>query len=153
MLCERNRERFFRGVASAGSPAAQAFGSREEGAAALEDLFAVGRASTAAAAVPAPLAEALTRLLFAQMKQAGIAPPAHSASGLPRPDAQQGYALVQRTLTAPARGEALPEPSARLLEGRGHCAGCEQRVVAGGDLEAQTPAALQGCNLIGFQFA
>jgi hypothetical protein len=59
----------------------------------------------------------------------------------------------------------LPEPSARLLEGRGHCAGCgqfavvtggkrcEQRVVAGGDLEAQTPAALQGCNLIGFQFA
>jgi hypothetical protein len=137
--CERNRERFFKGVASAGSPAAQAFGSREEGAAALEDLFAVGRASTAAT-VPAPLAEAQTRLLFAQIKQAGIAPPAHSASGLPRPDAQQGYALVQRTLTALARGEALPEPSARLLEARGR-----QRQLAGRSADLYGQVRCAGC--------
>jgi hypothetical protein len=139
MSCERNRERFFKGVASAGSPAAQAFGSREEGAAALEDLFAVGRTSTAAA-VPAPLAEAQTRLLFAQMKRAGIAPPAHSTSGLPRPDAQQGYALVQRTLSALARGEALPEPSARLLEARGR-----QRQLAGRSADLYGQVRCAGC--------
>lgn len=139
MSCERNREAYFALAAGPGSPAAQAFGSSEAGATALGELFAVGRNAAATPATQA-LAEAHTRALFAQIRNAGLTPPAHSASGLPRPDAQQGYALAQQTLTALGRGEALPERAAELLAAR-----MRQRQLAGLALEGMGQARCRSC--------
>ena len=76
------------------------------------------------------------------MTRLKIKPPTHSANGLPKSDAQFGYALIQRTLTALEKGEPLP-PQARDLfiarererqirglradaRGRVRCGGCGQ---------------------------
>ncbi len=141
MSCDGNRDSYFVAVSGGGSAAAQAFGSAEAAKQALDDLFAIGRNGPKPAA-DARLAEAQTRLMFAQMQRQRIKPPTHSASGLPRADAQYGYALVQRTLMALERGEPLP-PQARELflarererqitslrtdvRGRVRCGGCGQ---------------------------
>ncbi len=113
MACEGNRSAFFTQVSAPDSAAAQAFGSPEAAKQALDDLFAIGRGGPRPPA-EARLAEAQTRLMFTQMQRRSIRPPTHSASGLPKPDAQFGYALVQRTLSALERGEPLP-PQARDL--------------------------------------
>jgi hypothetical protein len=113
MACEGNRGAFFTQVSAPGSAAAQAFGGPEAAKQALDDLFAIGRGGAKPPA-EAKLAEAQTRLMFTQMQRRSIKPPTHSTSGLPKPDAQFGYALVQRTLTALERGEPLP-PQARDL--------------------------------------
>ncbi len=141
MSCDGNRDSYFVAVSGGGSAAAQAFGGAEAAKQALDDLFAIGR-NGPKPPFEARLAEAQTRLMFAQMQRQRIKPPTHSTSGLPRADAQFGYALVQRTLTALERGEALP-PQARELflarererqitslrtdvRGRVRCGGCGQ---------------------------
>src|SRR5689334_6036256 len=113
MACEGNRGAFFTQVSAPGSAAAQAFGGSEAAKQALDDLFAIGRGGPKPP-TEAKLAEAQTRLMFTQMQRRSIKPPTHSTSGLPKADAQYGYALVQRTLTALERGEPLP-PQARDL--------------------------------------
>src|SRR5688500_18480286 len=99
MSCDGNRDAYFVAVSGGGSAAAQAFGGTEAAKQALDDLYAIGRNGPKPPA-DARLAEAQTRLMFAQMQRRSIKPPTHSANGLPRADAQFGYALVQRTLTA-----------------------------------------------------
>ncbi len=114
MSCDGNRDAYFTAVSGgSNSAAAQAFGGPEAAKQALDDLFAIGR-NGPKPPFEARVAEAQTRLMFAQMQRQRIKPPTHSASGLPRADAQFGYALVQRTLTALERGEPLP-PQAREL--------------------------------------
>jgi len=114
MSCDGNRARYFAAVSNAsGTSAAQAFGGPAAGQQALNDLFEIGRNGPKPPA-DARLSEAHTRLMFAGMQRLAIKPPTHSASGLPKSDAQFGYALVQRTLTALDKGEPLP-PQARDL--------------------------------------
>ena len=141
MSCDGNRATYFAAVSGAGSAAAQAFGGEASARHALDDLFDLGRNGPKPPA-DARLAEAQTRLLFAGMTRLKIKPPTHSANGLPKSDAQFGYALIQRTLTALEKGEPLP-PQARDLfiarererqirglradaRGRVRCGGCGQ---------------------------
>ena len=141
MSCDGNRAAYFTAVSGAGSAAAQAFGSEAAAKQALDDLFDLGRNGPKPPA-DARLAEAQTRLLFAGMTRLKIKPPTHSANGLPKADAQFGYALIQRTLTALEKGDPLP-PQARDLfiarererqitglrvdaRGRVRCGGCGQ---------------------------
>jgi MoxR-like ATPase len=46
--------------------------------------------------------------LFQRMKERGIRPPAHSKTGLPKREAQYGYAAIERTLQAVEQRTALP---------------------------------------------
>ncbi len=113
MSCDGNRATYFAAVSGAGSAADQAFGGEAAAKQTLDDLFDMGRNGPKPPA-DAKLAEAQTRLLFAGMIRLKIKPPTHSANGLPKTDAQYGYALIQRTLTALEKGEPLP-PQARDL--------------------------------------
>jgi len=141
MSCDGNRDAYFAAVSGGGSAAAQAFGGPDAAKQALDDLYSIGRNGPKPPA-ESRLAEAQTRLMFTQMQRRSIKPPTHSASGLPKSDAQYGYALVQRVLTALERGEPLP-PQARDLfltrqrerqitslrtdaRGRVRCGGCGQ---------------------------
>lgn len=115
MSCDGNRSSFFRHACGGGGVVAALGGGAdgEAGAvtasAALEQIFDLGRAqATSATPNDQKLAEAQTRALFMHMQQAGIKPPTHSPTGLPRKDAQFGYAQVYRTLTALKTGQPLP---------------------------------------------
>jgi hypothetical protein len=98
MSCDGNRDAYFAAVSGGGSAAAQAFGGPDAAKQALDDLYSIGRKGPKPPA-ESRLAEAQTRLMFTQMQRRSIKPPTHSASGLPKSDAQYGYALVQRALT------------------------------------------------------
>lgn len=83
MSCEGNRHKYFQLLSIQGvDPLA------------MERLYQAGY-NRPAGNTPAILqAEAKTRLLFAEMQRNGLHPPTHSPSGLPKPEAQQGYAAV-----------------------------------------------------------
>jgi hypothetical protein len=105
MSCERNRGQFFAALA-AEAPLAQALGGDAEATArCLTTLYETASRRTEVSPV---LADALTLALFAEMRQRGLRPPTHSASGLPLPAARQGYAAVMQTLRAIRSGERLP---------------------------------------------
>ena len=141
MSCDGNRATYFAAVSGAGSAAAQAFGGEAAAKQALKDLFDMGR-NGPKPLTDAKLAEAQTRLLFAGMTRLKIKPPTHSMSGLPKSDAQYGYALIQRTLTALEKGEPLPTQARDVflvrqrerqitglradVGGRTRCGGCGQ---------------------------
>lgn len=113
MSCDGNRGRFVRSVAVEPEVAA-ALGGGNVGRAqqVLETLFALGRTT---GRLPATTAQALTRVVFAQMRGLGLPPPTHSASGLPRRDAQQGYALLAQTLAAIRTHAPLPPLAAEVV--------------------------------------
>lgn len=109
MSCEHHRGAFVAHLAGSGSPAAEAFGGPAAAATTLLTIFDTARAQARPQqAALRQLAEAKTRLLFTWMQQCGFRPPTHSASGLPKPDAQFGYAALYDTLHALARGTPLP---------------------------------------------
>jgi len=115
MSCDNNRSKFFAGQAKA--PAiVKAFGGEKNAAQALEELFNVGRNRVSADPAQIIQAEARTRLLFAQMQAAGLKPPTHSKSGLPRRDALFGYQLVHQTLEAIRIGSDLPDVARQIQE-------------------------------------
>lgn len=117
MSCEKNRGGFFAHVAGADSPAATAFGSVEGAVEGLEVIFATARRQVGKlTGAEQAMAEAKTRLLFAEMRQAGLTPPTHSTSGLPRPDAQVGYAAIHDTLEALRGKRAMPALAAQVAE-------------------------------------
>jgi hypothetical protein len=130
MSCETSRATYHARVAAQPAVAAT-FGGSAEAARALDEIFAIARAQaerqlaarsgeqSRIAALRAlaedQQAEEATLALFAEMRDGyGLRPPAHARSGLPRKDAQYGYALVYRTLRAIGAGLALPE-LARLV--------------------------------------
>jgi len=83
MSCDHNREKYLKKIAAElGVTAAH-----------LESVFQSGRRAPANEA-EALAAEASTLLLFADIKRVGYRPPTHSKSGLPRKDAQMGYAAL-----------------------------------------------------------
>ena len=117
MSCEKNRGAFVSHVAGGGSAAAQAFGGSDEAGAALETIFDTARAQAASRSAPQQkIAEAKTRLLFDWMKRDGFKPPTHSTTGLPKADAQFGYAAMYDTLAALRDGKALPALAAQIVE-------------------------------------
>lgn len=117
MSCEKNRGAFVSHVAGGGSAAAQAFGGADEAGAALETIFDTARAQAATGSAPQQkIAEAKTRLLFDWMKRDGFKPPTHSTTGLPKADAQFGYAAMYDTLAALRDGKALPGLAAQIVE-------------------------------------
>jgi N12 class adenine-specific DNA methylase len=85
MSCDNHRGIYFRQVAAQNPDLDQSV---------LERLFQVGRNQPVNSRAEQALAEMKTRLLFADMQKMGIKPPTHSPSGLPRKDAQAGYAKV-----------------------------------------------------------
>jgi DNA-directed RNA polymerase specialized sigma24 family protein len=101
MSCEENRVRYLTAVCGPG-PAGQV------AAAELERLFQRER-GTPATPVEAADNEAKTRLLFAQFARCAppLRPPTHSASGLPKREAQRGYARLYDRLTGLAAAGAL----------------------------------------------
>jgi hypothetical protein len=111
MSCDGNRHKFF---AHAAHDARDAFGGTAEAQEALEQVFQTARSQQGKTGMSQLEAEARTRKLFDEMRGLGIKPPTHSRNGLPRPDAQFGYAEVQRTLSAVRSGETLPD-IARLV--------------------------------------
>ena len=117
MSCDGNRAKFF--CHAAQHKAVQdAFGSQEKAEAGLEQIFNTAR-SKAAFITDRTLvaqAEARTRKLFDEMKAAGIKPPTHSPSGLPRRDAQFGYSAVQQTLETLRSGRSIPVLARQVLE-------------------------------------
>lgn len=141
MSCDGNRATYFAAVSGANSAVTQAFGGEVAARQALDDLFDLGRSGPKPLA-DAKLVEAQTRLLFTSMTRLKIKPPTHSANGLPKTDAQHGYALIQRTLAALDKGEPLPHQARDLFltrererqitnlradaSGRVRCGGCGQ---------------------------
>ncbi len=94
MSCEENRVRYLTAVCGGGSTGQRA-------AAELERGFQRAR-GVPADALEAADNEAKTRLLFAQFGRftPPLRPPTHSVSGLPRRDAQRGYARLYDRLAA-----------------------------------------------------
>ncbi|MEA2008131.1 MAG: hypothetical protein U9O54_03345, partial [Chloroflexota bacterium] len=116
MSCDNNRFHFYNLVAQPGSSLVTTFGSPKEAYDALEQIYQTARsgARTDNAALQIH-AEAHTRSLFSQMQAAGIKPPTHSKSGLPKKDAQFGYAAISQTLAAIKRGNSLPGIAREVL--------------------------------------
>ena len=83
MSCEGNRHKYFQLLTAQGADTQ-----------ALERLYQAGYNRPAGNSAAALQAQAKTRLLFAEMQRNGLHPPTHSPSGLPKPEAQQGYAAV-----------------------------------------------------------
>ena len=120
MSCEKNRGAFVAHVAGSGSPAAQAFGGPDESGAAIETIFDTARGQAATGSAPQQkIAEAKTRMLFEWMRRSGFKPPTHSASGLPKADAQFGYAAMYDTLVSLRDGKPLPSLAAQIVESFG----------------------------------
>jgi len=117
MSCEKNRGAFVSHIAGGGSAAAQAFGGSDNAGAALETIFDTARAQAATGSAPQQkLAEAKTRMLFEWMKRDGFKSPTHSTTGLPKADAQFGYAAMYDTLAALRDGKALPALAVQIVE-------------------------------------
>ncbi len=83
MSCDHNREKFFEIMAESG----------QVDAGELERTFQSNRCVLATNGERLA-AEAKTRLLFDAIQARGLKPPTHSPTGLPRQDAQAGYAAV-----------------------------------------------------------
>lgn len=113
MSCDGNRARYFAATATEVA-VLQAFGGDQERAQTIIETI-YDTASQRQDVAP-PLADALTRVLFGQMKGLGITPPAHAADGLPKLAARQGYAALAQTFMAIRNGRALPTLAAQIAQ-------------------------------------
>ena len=113
MSCDGNRARYF-ATAAAEAAVMEAFGGDQERAQTIIETI-YDTASQRQDVQPA-LADALTRVLFNQMKSMGMTPPAHAANGLPKPTARQGYAALAQTFMAIRSGRALPVLAAQIAQ-------------------------------------
>jgi len=101
MSCEGNRLKFFEHV-----QAALGLNAQE-----LEKIYQAGKAACTA---PGDKETEKTRLLFRDMQEVGIAPPTHSADGLPKPASRGGYAAVFDYLRSTARARTLNDMAKEL---------------------------------------
>ncbi len=117
MSCGNNRHHYFDYVAKEGSRLVTTFGDAQRAHDALEKIYqtARSRAKTGNAALQTH-AEAHTRALFAKMTAAGIKPPTHSKTGLPKKEAQFGYAAVHQSIEAFENGTTLPGVARAVLQ-------------------------------------
>jgi hypothetical protein len=130
MSCEGSQGAFFSHQAGQSAVMAAFGGSPEQAQQALEQVYALARAqaeqaktalgtdrvSTLRAKAEDEQAKAATKALFARMQAMGLKPPAHSKSGLPKRDAQYGYAAIERTLRAIEGRTALPTLAKQVRE-------------------------------------
>ncbi len=120
MSCDGNRGKFFHHIAQ-DQAVQDTFGSLADAEAAFEQIFNTARAQARPGNVPMRAqAEAHTRKLFDEMRSLEIKPPTHSPSGLPRKDAQFGYAAVHQTLDAIRGGKRLPSLAHQVAKQRQH---------------------------------
>ena len=116
MSCDGNRGKHFAHVAQH-KALQDTFGSAPDAEAALEQIFNTARAQARPGNGPlSAQAAARTQKLFGEMRGLGIKPPTHSPTGLPRKDAQFGYAAVQQTLEAIRSGTTLPALARSVVE-------------------------------------
>jgi hypothetical protein len=118
MSCERSQQQFFAHQAQR-PELIQTFGSARQAQQALEEVFSVARGMAKQVLRKKQIkqsVEARTRTLFDQMQRDGIKPPTHSKNGLPKQDAQVGYAFVQLTLENIEKGEKLPLIAQRVRD-------------------------------------
>lgn len=130
MSCEGSQGAFFSHQAGQSAVSAAFGGSSEQAQQALEQVYALARAQAEQAKITSKTdrvaalrakaedeqAKAATKALFARMQQMGLKPPAHSKSGLPKRDAQYGYAAIERTLRAIEGRTALPTLAKQVRE-------------------------------------
>ncbi len=120
MSCDGNRGKFFHHIAQ-DQAVQNTFGSPADAESAFEQIFNTARAQSRPGNVPMRAqAEARTRKLFDEMCGLNIKPPTHSPTGLPRKDAQFGYAAIHQTLEAIRSGQRLPGLARQVIEQRGH---------------------------------
>ena len=109
MSCENNRHHFFNDIAQEGSQLVTTFGDAKSAHDALEKIYQTARARAKTGNTGLQRhAEAHTRALFSKIQDAGYKAPTHAKDGLPKKDAQFGYAAVHQTLQAIAKGDSLP---------------------------------------------
>ena len=113
MSCDGNRARYF-ATAAAEAAVMEAFGGDQERAQTI--IQTIYDTASQRQDMPPALADALTRVLFSQMKSMGMTPPAHAANGLPKRAARQGYAALAQTFMAIRSGRALPVLSAQIAQ-------------------------------------
>lgn len=113
MSCDGNRARYFAATATEAA-VLQAFGGDQERAQTI--IETIYDTASQRQDVPPPLADALTRVLFTQMKGMGITPPAHAADGLPKTAARQGYAALAQTFMAIRNGRVLPALATQIAQ-------------------------------------
>jgi MoxR-like ATPase len=104
----------------------EAFGPAPAAESALESIFDRARRQAPTDRGALTLAEAQTRALFKIMQERGVTPPTHSATGLPKKDAQFGYAALYQTLTALRDGRPLPTVAAAVQRSRAATTGATQ---------------------------
>ena len=118
MSCDHRTKQFLAhpSVTGPGTAAATTFGSSEAAQQAFEEIFDIARNRLSPTQPEQQkLIEAQTRILFMRMQRLNIKPPTHSKTGLPKRDAQQGYAELWRTLQALEQGKPLPELAQTIL--------------------------------------
>ena len=133
MSCEGSQGAFFGHQGGAAAVAGAFGGTAADAAQALDEIFSVARAQavqqladrgavSGRAAVRAQAedgrAELATKALFAEMKTLGLKPLTHSPTGLPKKDAQYGYAAVYGTLKAIRERTALPTLAQEVRDAR-----------------------------------
>lgn len=145
MSCDGNRSVFHSQVCGGGGsgPVAASFGAVSEqemakrltetfgpaaaAEAALEEIFDRARRQAATGdKMQQTMAAAQTRALFKMMRERGITPPSHAADGLPKKDAQFGYAAMYQTLTALRDQKPLPTLAAKVQRDFAAKAGASQ---------------------------
>ncbi len=112
MSCDGNRGIYFSHI-GAESRLDAAFGSTDNAAAALEQLFNTTRRQPTSDA-EALMARTKTTAMFNEMRRSGITPPTHSATGLPVRDAQMGYAAVYDAIQAVRNGRPLSATATQI---------------------------------------
>jgi len=118
MSCDGNRTKYFQEIAHQ-KWLAKVFGGADQAVDALERIYQAGRNQPAGDKAQKTTDRAYTLSLFAEMRQKGLKPPTHSKSGLPRADAQRGYAEVRKTLWAILAAEPMPPIAAGVLASMG----------------------------------
>ena len=110
MSCEYRRRKFLGMLVSSGAAGGEKAEDLSAQVASLERIYqqAYDAARSRRGEAASPLSSTLleqenrrkTRLLFGHMLRMGVSLPVHSASGLPKPEAQAGYAALWDALKA-----------------------------------------------------
>lgn len=143
MSCTENFNQFCQTLATSDPAVASQLGGSlacpDQASETLQRMYQLGRnqpepPTSAAQQAEALLARAATTSLFGWMRMMNIQPPSHSADGMPKLEAQRGYALVWQTLQAIWHRQPLPRLAQQV------CAAVQQRR---GGITSPTPIATQ----------
>ncbi len=113
MSCDGNRLKYFKHAANhplcePDDPFFALLGGRNNVAVNLEKIYQTYKNAPRRSPRRDSIVQAKTLSLFAKMRQAGIKPPVHSKTGLPKLSSCYGYAAVKDTLSSAQLGVQVP---------------------------------------------